>query len=297
MIDDFIQYIRAERRYSPLTVSNYKRDVERFVAFCGGENIDVALVTSDDIRSWIVSLSRDQGLGASSVNKMICSVRAWFHFLRRRDIVKKDPFAGVVFLKTPQKLPQYVPKNKIDNMLYQASGDEDDFAAKRNELIILLLYGLGIRLAELIAIRLKDFSSDYRELTVRGKGDKERIIPIVELLRGKIVNYIEQRKGSNVCESGNNYLLLSKRGEPISRSQVQRIVGRVLALAGVEGKRSPHVLRHTFATHLLDGGADMREIQELLGHSSLKTTQVYTHSSIARLKEIYNTAHPRAKKI
>ena len=140
-----------------------------------------------------------------------------------------------------------------------------------------------------------DFSEDYTSLRVRGKGDKERIVPVMEFLREKILHYLELIERQNICNSSEKALILTQKGKRISRSVVYRVVREELARGGVQGKRSPHVLRHTFATHLLNGGADMREIQELLGHASLQATQVYTHNSIARLREVYNKAHPREK--
>ena len=173
--------------------------------------------------------------------------------------------------------------------------DSERFTTERNSLIVLLLYACGLRLAELVGIDRTDFSEDYTSLRVRGKGDKERIVPVMEFLREKILHYLELIKRQNICNFSEKALILTQKGKRISRSVVYRVVREELARGGVQGKRSPHVLRHTFATHLLNGGADMREIQELLGHASLQATQVYTHNSIARLREVYNKAHPREK--
>ncbi len=173
----------------------------------------------------------------------------------------------------------------------------NDFKARRDALVILFFYGTGIRLAELIGIDRDDFTGGFGRLTVRGKGDKERIVPIVAMLRNKIIAHIALIRELNICKSEEKALFLTDKGERISRSEVYRIVNRQLEAMGVHGKRSPHVLRHTFATHLLNSGADIREIQELLGHSSLRATQVYTHNSIAKLTEAYNDAHPRARKL
>lgn len=158
-----------------------------------------------------------------------------------------------------------------------------------------MLYACGLRLAELIGIDCDDFSDDYRTLRIRGKGDKERIVPVMEFVREKILRYLDLIRRQNICKSGEKALFLTLKGERVSRTAVYRIVQRELGRGGVQGKKSPHVLRHTFATHLLNGGADMREIQELLGHASLQATQVYTHNSIARLREVYAKAHPREK--
>ena len=162
-------------------------------------------------------------------------------------------------------------------------------------MIVLRFYACGLRLAELVDIDRGDFSDDFTSLRVRGKGDKERLVPVLEFLREKILHYLTLIEGQNICNSSEKALFLTHKGKRISRMTVYRVVRGELEQSGVQGKKSPHVLRHTFATHLLNGGADMREIQELLGHASLQATQVYTHNSIARLREVYAKAHPREK--
>ena len=183
----------------------------------------------------------------------------------------------------------------MTTIVSECSPDSEDFQTERNSLIILMFYACGLRLAELVGIDRSDFSADYTSLRVRGKGDKQRMVPILEFLREKILHYLGLIERQNICISSEKALFLTHKGKRISRSVVYRTVQEELTRAGLQGKKSPHVLRHTFATHLLNGGADMREIQELLGHASLQATQVYTHNSIARLREIYAKAHPREK--
>ena len=183
----------------------------------------------------------------------------------------------------------------MTTIVSECGPDSEDFRTERNSLIILMFYACGLRLAELVGIDRSDFSADYTSLRVRGKGDKQRMVPILEFLREKILHYLGLIERQNICISSEKALFLTHKGKRISRSVVYRTVQEELTRAGVQGKKSPHVLRHTFATHLLNGGADMREIQELLGHASLQATQVYTHNSIARLREIYAKAHPREK--
>ncbi len=182
--------------------------------------------------------------------------------------------------------------------LAQECGLEDlheDFTATRNNLIILTFYTTGIRLSELHGIQWNDFSNNFRSLKVRGKGDKERIVPIIEPLKDAILRYEEKIKEEKIWRSEVNFLFLSRNGEPLSKSMIYKIVRGQLTQAKIQGRKSPHVLRHTFATHLLNGGADMRDIQELMGHSSLQSTQIYTHNSITHLQSAYFSAHPRAK--
>lgn len=305
LVDEFIKYIRAEKRYSEHTARNYERDVRRFHAYLSsiadGNAIDPALITSDDMRGWIVSLS-EGGLSPSSVNRMVCSVRAYFRYLRKCGIVTKDPFVRIGFQKTPTRLPAYIPESKVDDIIgvYDADAEGlsygERYERKRNQLIILLFYSTGIRLAELDNIKVGDFSEGFRELRILGKGNKERIVPLLDYTREKLVGFINEFNSEKICFDNGNSLFLTVKGKPVSRSEIYRIVRNGLGMAGIQGKRSPHVLRHTFATHLLNDGADIKEIQELLGHSSLSATQVYTHNSITKLKEVYGNAHPRAAK-
>jgi integrase/recombinase XerC len=174
-------------------------------------------------------------------------------------------------------------------------GEEEDFETLRDRLIVVFFYATGLRLAELVAIDVDDFSDDWRSLRVVGKGDKERLVPILDPLVDQILAYRDAISRQQICKSGEKALFLTCKGVRVSRSKVYRVVQKALQEGGVQGKKSPHVLRHTFATHLMNAGADMREIQELMGHSSLQSTQVYTHNSIARLSEVYAVAHPRQR--
>ena len=297
MLDEFIRYLEAERRYSPLTVRNYRHDVEQFLAWLGCPDTGEQLqrVTTDDIRAWILHRTEECHLGAASMNREVSSMRAFFRWLLARGVVERNVTQPVAALRTSRRLPVFVPETRMSGIVRDCEFDTDDFLRERNSLIILMLYTCGLRLAELVGINRDDFSDDYTSLRVRGKGDKERIVPILEFLREKILHYLRLIERQNICNSAEKALFLTHQGKRIARITVYRIVKEELARGGVQGKKSPHVLRHTFATHLLNGGADMREIQELLGHASLQATQVYTHNSIARLREAYAKAHPREK--
>ena len=297
MLDEFIRYLEAERRYSPLTVRNYRHDVEQFLAWLGCPDTGEQLqrVTTDDIRAWILHRTEECHLGAASMNREVSSLRAFFRWLLARGVVERNVTQPVAALRTSRRLPVFVPETRMSGIVRDCEFDTDDFLRERNSLIILMLYTCGLRLAELVGINRDDFSDDYTSLRVRGKGDKQRIVPILEFLREKILHYLRLIERQNICNSAEKALFLTHQGKRIARITVYRIVKEELARGGVQGKKSPHVLRHTFATHLLNGGADMREIQELLGHASLQATQVYTHNSIARLREAYAKAHPREK--
>ena len=310
MLDDFIRYLATERRYSPLTVRNYRHDVERFIAWwseTAGENYDPAKVTKEHLREWIVDRS-ETGHGkstadhpvkikASSLNRELSSLRAYFRFLHRRGIIERDPAHLLPALRTGRRLPSFVPESRMQQLVEEcfAPSEGVDHETQRDRLIILLFYTTGLRLAELLAIDMDDFSADLSSLRVVGKGDKERLVPIVPRVAVEIKRFVAKKFPPNICTGREKTLFLSKQATPISRIDVQRSVARLLRECGVQGKVSPHVLRHTFATHLLNDGADLREIQELMGHSSLRATQVYTHSNIAQLQRAYFASHPREK--
>ena len=300
MIDAFVTYIQAERRYSALTVRNYRRDIEAFAEWCASKNgidvadLDLRCVKSDDIREWIIYRMDSKQLGAASVNRELSSLRSFYKYLRRQKELSTDIFKNITALRTARKLPTFVPESRMERLLdnIREVGEEVTLREERNRLIIALFYGCGIRLAELQGIRIGDFSADMMNLTIRGKGDKERTIPVLPELASRVTTFVELLKSEGVGATATSPLIVNELGKPLSRSTIQRIVKAELAGANVQGKKSPHVLRHTFATHLLNREADMRDIQELLGHSSLKTTQCYTHNSIAQLQEVYRRAHP-----
>jgi integrase/recombinase XerC len=233
-------------------------------------------------------------ISAASMNRELSSLRSLFKYLRREEHITHDIFCRITTLRTPRKLPSFVPETRMEPLLdrLQACSTEGDFREQRNALIIALFYSCGIRLAELQGIRLGDFSADYTSLHVRGKGDKHRIIPILPEMASRVRMHIDMLREMGFSTANDAPLILSTKGKPLSRSTIQRVVESELKGAQVQGKRSPHVLRHTFATHLLNKDADMRDIQELMGHASLRTTQCYTHNSITQLKDVYNRAHP-----
>ena len=300
MLPEFLTYLEAERRYSPLTIRNYRRDIERFLAWLGVDeaSFDPSQLRTEDIREWILYRTEKSHIGPASMNREVSSLRALWHYLRRQGIVTQDIFRSVRSLRTPRRLPVFVPESRMAYVIADINGraGSEDFVTVRDALTVAMFYGCGIRLAELIALNRNDFSDDYRQVRIRGKGDKERIVPLVDPLRRILVHYLQLIERQNICNSQEKALILTLKGARISRSVVRRIVEQALNKEGAQGKKSPHVLRHTFATHLLNHGADMREIQELLGHSSLQATQVYTHNSITRLQEIYVKAHPRERR-
>ncbi len=300
MVDAFITYIQVERRYSSLTVRNYRHDIESFVAWCtvnnylNPEQFDPTKVTTDDIREWIVYRSSTCGLEAASINRELSSLRSFYKFLRQRGVVTHDIFGKITSLRTSRKLPTFVPETRMEPLLdiLREKSLAGDFVEQRNALVISLFYGCGIRLAELLGIRIGDISADMAILHVRGKGDKHRLVPLSSGIAPRIKAFIERLREMGISTSHDSPLIVSEGGTALSRSSIHRIVRQELDSADVQGKKSPHVLRHTFATHLMNREADMRDIQELMGHSSLRTTQCYTHNSITQLQKVYKQAHP-----
>ena len=300
MIDAFITHIQAERRYSALTVRNYRHDIESFATWCAKrasvdtEKIDLRDVTTEDIREWIIHRMDHDKISAASMNRELSSLRSFYRYLRHHNHIPKDIFGRISTLRTTRRLPTFVPESRMADLLdnIREKSAENTLREQRNALIIALFYSCGIRLAELCSMHIGDFSDNYSVLRVRGKGDKERILPILPEMSERVQKYVKLLDEQGISTQATAPLIVSEEGTPLSRSTIQRVVKQQLGEANVQGKKSPHVLRHTFATHLMNREADMREIQELMGHSSLKTTQCYTHNSITQLQAVYDKAHP-----
>lgn len=297
IIEQFISWLRAERRYSPLTVRNYQRDVNDLLSYLriAPEEFSPKDVKRTDIEKWIQHLLSERKLAVTTVNRSLASIRTLWHWMMRHDIIKQDIVSTIKSYKAPKRIPVFVPNSRMDDVLELVRDDldSDNFESVRNAVIVLLLYTSGLRLAEITAANIGDISVDMSAIRVVGKGRKTRIQPLHSSLAGALKKYFSQISSQNICISQKKALILSKKGERLSQRTIERIVDSSLKSVGVQGKSSPHVLRHTFATHLLNEGADLREIQELMGHSSLRATEVYTHLDIERLKEVYRLAHPR----
>ena len=296
MINRFIEYIESGKRYSELTVRNYKRDVLGFAEWfndrIGLDKFDATKVSAEDIRDWIIYRLDTAELSAASMNRELSSIKSLFSYLRRIGVVEKDITKRISSLKTPKVLPQFVPQSRMDELLESTREQmySQEFTQVRNSLIISLLYGCGIRLAELLDIKLGDITNG--SVKIHGKGDKDRLVPLLPELVSRVEAYVECCRRCGIELTAADKLIVGTAGKPLSRSTVQRVVRQEMMAANVQGRKSPHILRHTFATHLLGKGADMREIQELMGHSSLSTTQHYTHNSIEQLQSVYDKAHP-----
>lgn len=292
MTESFFNYLEYEKRYSPHTLTSYRNDITQFCHFLNEVYGSASLteVNHHIVRSWIFKLAED-GISARTVNRKLASLRALFKFLLKKDSIKKDPTSKIKAPKIKKSLPAFVPEDDLAKLLDQFTYS-DDFSGLRDKVIIELLYGTGIRLSELIGLRDPDINLFEQTIKVRGKGNKERLIPLNKSLTKLITIY----KGQKELSEGNSdrSFIVTDKGEPCYPMFIYRTVKKYLDMATIIEKRSPHVLRHTFATHLLNRGADLNAIKDLLGHSSLAATQVYTHNSLDKIKAIFDQAHPKA---
>lgn len=299
LIDGFLTWLEAERRYSPLTVRNYQRDIDQFLGWMSltRDSFVPNMIKREDVEEWIIYLGDKRKLKATSVNRTVASLRTLWRWLLHHGHVKRDVVSMIRSTKTPRRLPVFVPDSRMAEVVEGIKEDlrSGDYVRVRDAVVVVLFYTSGMRLAELHALNVGDISADFSHIRVLGKGNKERIVPLIAPVQEILKKYCGQKSSQNICIDQKKALILSEKEERLSQRTLQRIVDRVLKASGVQGKTSPHVLRHTFATHLLNMGADLRDIQELLGHSSLKATQVYTHNDIERLKAVYSEAHPRER--
>ena len=297
IIDRFIYWLEAERRYSPLTVRNYRRDIDDFLGFLGlqRETFNPNTIRKESIEEWIIYLSQRRNLSSASINRGVATLRTLWRWMLVQQLVERDIVSGLHSLKASRRLPVFVPDSRMMAVVegVKADLDSEDYDRRRDAMVVVLFFTTGLRLSELANANVEDVAADYSSIRVVGKGRKERIVPLLHSVQEMLKKYFSQNYSQNICIGQKKALILSKKQERLSQRTMQRIVDRVLKAAGVQGKTSPHVLRHTFATHLLSRGADLRDIQELLGHSSLRATQVYTHTDIERLRNIYSEAHPR----
>jgi integrase/recombinase XerC len=293
MIDSFLKYLQFERRVSPNTLLAYNSDLVQFRDFIKKtfHLDDLAAADYGLVRSWIISLVETK-IDAASVNRKIACLRTYYKFLLREEIIRKDPMARIRFLKTKKKLPGFVKENDMATLLDNKEAFSGDFAGSRERLVLELFYGTGVRLAELLALKEKQIDFENRTIKVLGKRNKERVIPFSSHLVSILKEYAGMKKKH--VQSDNGVLLVTDSGEPCYPMMIYRIVKKHLSLHTTSDKKSPHILRHTYATHLLDKGAEINAVKELLGHSSLAATQVYTHNSMEKLKRIFDQAHPKA---
>ena len=293
MTDTFLKYLKYEKRYSKHTINSYETDLSKFQQYIKEFDPENDIIHADHllIRAWIVSLIEND-ISPRSVNRKISTLRSFYKFLIKRELIDTNPVLKLKVLKTKKQLPSFVNESDISQML-DLELFSDDFDGWRDRLILELLYGTGIRLAELMNIKHADINLYENHVRVLGKRNKERIIPFSNKLRSVIENY-NCKKNDLFGSNESDYLIVTNKGEQSYPMIIYRTVKKYLTKYTTLEKKSPHVMRHTFATHLLDKGADLNAVKDLLGHSSLAATQIYTHNSLEKLKSVFNQAHPKA---
>ena len=293
IVNSFLEYLELEKNYSKHTITAYRKDINSFYEFCINEFDlkDLTKVNYSQIRSWIVLLV-DSGISNNSINRKVSSLKSFYKFLQKTAQIKQNPLVKHKALKVAKKVQVPFTINEVNEVI-EVLGEENDFTSLRNKLIVELFYSTGMRRAELIGLRMNSVNIETKSLKVLGKRNKERLIPLIPSVLNTIHNYLIVRRGLN-CET--DFLLVTDKGNKVYETLVYRVINNYFSKVSTKVKKSPHMLRHSFATHLLNQGADLNSVKELLGHSSLASTQVYTHNSLEKIKEVYNQAHPRSQK-
>ena len=293
LVEDFLKYLRLERNYSENTIVAYKTDLREFEGFFRSveEGLDFTTVDADLVRSWVVNLMDEEDAKATSVNRKLSSLRSFYRFLLRKKVVKADPMLRVVGPKKSKPLPSFLRESEMNRLLDDFSFGEG-YEACRDRMILEMFYATGIRLSELIGLNDVDVDLSAKQIKVTGKRNKQRLIPFAEEMAVDLEEYIKVR--NEALPQGSDAFFVLINGKRMYARKVYEIVKRNLGKVATLKKRSPHVLRHTFATAMLNNQAELGAVKELLGHESLATTEIYTHTTFEELKKVYEQAHPRA---
>lgn len=288
-IQKYFEYLQFEKRYSKNTLISYQNDIIQFQKFCvdNFDEKDITVVKNTIVRSWLAKLKEEE-ITSKSINRKISALKSFYKYLHKNKIINENPLSKIITPKIPKRLPSFVEQNDL-NTLFNHVEFSDNFEGKTQKIVMLLFYYSGIRLSELINLKISDIDYSYQQIKVLGKGNKERIIPTNRDLLTYLKDIIEQRPETSV-----ENVFVTTKGKPLQPRYVYGFVKHYLSLVTTVKKKSPHVLRHSFATHLMNNGAELNAVKELLGHSSLAATQVYTHNTIEKLKEVFAKAHPKA---
>lgn len=294
MVDSFLQYLRSEKRFSGHTLLAYENDMRQFVTYIEDcyELDDLSIVNDKMVRSWLVQLN-DLGLSARSINRKLSTLKSFYRFNYKNGNLLKNPLVNIVGPKQEKRLPEFIEEKEMARLFDQIEF-EDSFKGRRDKMILDLFYQTGMRLAELTNLKVGDIDFSKKVLKVLGKRNKERMIPLHDGMLTELNKYLKERDSQ--VASGELSLILNNKGNKCNEKFVYRTVNSYLSAITLTTKKSPHIIRHTFATHMLNRGADLNTIKEILGHANLAATQVYTHNSIDKLKAIYKQAHPKGQK-
>ena len=285
-LTEYINYLRVNRNYSDYTLLNYENDIKEFFLFLNSEGLDYLDITYQDLRGLLEDY-KNKKYKSTSIRRKISSLKGFYKYLVRNNKININPFIYVTLPKKEKKLPKFLNTNEMDELFI--SVDFDDFLSIRNRLIIELLYATGIRVSELVNIKLNDITDD--SIKILGKGDKERIVFFNDVCKKYLDKYLIKRNEISKCD----YLIINHNGKNITTRMIRIIINDLIKQTSIMKHVSPHVIRHTFATHLLNNGCDLLTVQELLGHSSISTTGIYTHVSTEHIREVYYKTHPRSK--
>lgn len=294
MIDLFLSYLQLERNMSPQTVMTYEEALQEFQKYFKAKDAGLLWtdIDTDLVRDWMESLL-DEGQKATTINKKLSALRSFFRFALKRELVEKDPAHSVKGPKKQKPLPQFVTEKEMNKLLDEQM-TEEDYKSVRTRTIFILFYETGLRRSELVRLNMGDIDWEMHQLKVTGKRDKQRIVPFGAELAKQLEKYVDSRNKEFGTVDSKGPLLLNDKGERITGNQVYSLVRKNLSMVTNLKKKSPHVLRHSFATALLNNGAGLESVQKLLGHESLNTTEIYTHTTFEKLKRVYEEAHPRA---
>lgn len=292
-IQSFLDYLKYEKRYSVHTLTSYQTDLFDFIDFLDTKFGRVALseITHNYVRSWLAQL-KEKGLGAKSINRKISSLKSFFKYHLRTGAIESTPMAQVISPKIGKRLPVFVKEEDIRKLIASLTHSTDNWKTLNAKMLITIFYATGMRLSELINLKEKQIDFSKSQIKVLGKGNKERLIPINKELIQIILDYQQLKKKE--FDKAEDFLLVTEKAKKLYPKYAYLLVNQVLGQANTLDKKSPHILRHSFATHLMNNGADLNAVKELLGHNSLASTQVYTHNTIGKLKDVYKKSHPKA---
>lgn len=294
VMDSFLVYLEYQKNYSKYTILNYEEDIETFFIFLKDQKVtNIKKVDYKILRNYLEYLY-DRNYKSSTINRHISSIKSLFHYLEKENRIDNNPTVLLSSVKKEKKLPKVIGYNEIETILLLP--DISTPLGQRDSALLEVLYSCGVRVSELVSIQLKDVELSEDRIKILGKGDKERYVLYGEICREKMLRYVKDGRERLLKGKQSPYLFLNKDGNPLTTRGVRKIIDRILKVGGEKLHITPHMLRHTFATHLLNEGADLRTVQELLGHENLSTTQIYTHVSNERLRSVYLHSHPRASK-